>query len=185
VSSVGAAAGPHTPTLTGRPHRNLTAISPTTGERAAGGGRRGPTTAAGAAGWDEATLAEALRPLLAEHDATPPDCPPSLGLPTLMALIAADRALVPVAPGGADARELSGLPAALERLRASRRAPRLESTGVVVTHGSGTTAAMAAMLAGLSGAGPTPTVVGEAPAEVGGVAGQGYAAIAGQLLGYP
>jgi hypothetical protein len=99
-------------------------------------------------------------------------CLPSLGLLPLMALIAADRALVPVAPGGADAREVGGLLAALNRLRARRRAPRLASTGVVVTPGGGKAAAIVAMLAGLSGAGAAPPVLADAPAERAGVDGQ-------------
>ena len=76
------------------------------------------------AGGRERALAEALRPVLADHDVALLDCPPSLGLLTLMALVAADQALVPVAPGGADARELGGLlggarPAAGEPPRAA------------------------------------------------------------------
>src|SRR5262245_44223060 len=89
---------------------------------------------------------EALQPRPSEDDVALHDCPPAIGLLPLMALVAADQALVPVAPGGADARELGGLLAALDRLRASCRASRLASTDVVVTQGGGKTAAIVAML---------------------------------------
>jgi chromosome partitioning protein len=127
----------------------------------------------------ERALAKALRSVLADYDVALLDSPPSLWLLTLMALVAADEALVPVAPGGADAREVGGLLAALDRRRASRRAPRLASTGVVVTQGGGKMAAIAAMLSGLAGAGEAPAA-GER-----GAAGRGYAAIAEQLLARP
>jgi chromosome partitioning protein len=140
------------------------------------------------AGGRERALTEALRPVLGDYDVALLDCPPSLGLLTLLALVAADQALVPVAPGEADAREVGGLLAALDRLRASRRAPRLASTGVVVTQGGGKTAALVAMLAALAGEGEgeATAIIGEAPAATApGAAGRGYAAIADQLFERP
>ena len=53
-------------------------------------------------------LAKALRPVLTGFDVALLDCPPSLGLLTLPAPVAADQALVPVAPGGADALNWAG-----------------------------------------------------------------------------
>src|SRR5262245_34331396 len=137
-------------------------------------------------------LSRALRSAASACGAAPartwPASSPSVtsrGLLTLKGLVAADQALVPVAPGGADAREVGGLLAALDRLRASRRAPRLASTGVVVTQGGGKTAAIAAMVAGLVGEGEAPPVLGEAPAAPTGRSTGDYAALAERLLARP
>jgi hypothetical protein len=59
------------------------------------------------AGGQERALAEALWPVLVDFDAALLDCPPSLGLLTLAALVAADEALVPADPNGPGAHELA------------------------------------------------------------------------------
>jgi hypothetical protein len=103
------------------------------GGGAAGGGL-GPGALEVACGSAGRALADALRPILADYDAALLDCPPSLGLLLLMALIAADDAHVPVAPGGADPRDAGGC---WRRSTGCARAAALRqtSTGVVVTRG--------------------------------------------------
>jgi cellulose biosynthesis protein BcsQ len=102
------------------------------------------------AGGREQALSEALRPVSADDEVTLLDCPPALGLLTLAALVAADEVLIPADPDGPDAHELEPLLAALDRLRAGGRAPRLTTIGVVATPGSGKAKALLAVLDHLS-----------------------------------
>lgn len=68
---------------------------------------------------DRATrLRRALEPMRADYAHVVLDCPPSLGLLTVNALLAADRFLVPVVPEYLVLEGVAGLLAAVERLRA-------------------------------------------------------------------
>ena len=80
----------------------------------------------------EYLLRRALEPALGSYDYILIDCPPSLGLLTLNALVAADAVLVPLQCEFLALEGLSHLLMTLDRVRQSLN-PRLEIQGVVLT----------------------------------------------------
>jgi chromosome partitioning protein len=83
-------------------------------------------------GQREALLAKALAPLDGRYDYILIDCPPSLGLLTVNALVAAEGVLVPVQCEYLALEGLSSLMATLQRVRAGL-APRLTLRGIALT----------------------------------------------------
>jgi len=77
-------------------------------------------------------LAEALKPLAARFEYILIDCPPSLGLLTLNALVAADSVLVPLQCEYYALEGLSHLLSTIERIRGSFN-PQLELEGILLT----------------------------------------------------
>jgi chromosome partitioning protein len=97
----------------------------------------GSAAASGSAGggggdWREHRLSEALAPLRGSYDTVLIDCPPSLGLLTINALVAADGLLIPVQ---AEYFALEGLTQLLSTVGFVQRRlnPRLDLDGVLVT----------------------------------------------------
>jgi len=80
----------------------------------------------------ERVLAKALAPVRGNYDYILIDCPPSLGLLTVNALVAADGVLIPVQCEYLALEGLSSLMATLQRVR-SHLAPRLAVRGIVLT----------------------------------------------------
>ena len=80
----------------------------------------------------EAVLKSALAPVLAEYTWIILDCPPSLGLLTVNALIAADFFLVPMTPDYLALEGLVNLTGAVERIRAGI-GKTAELLGIVLT----------------------------------------------------
>ena len=80
----------------------------------------------------ERVLAKALAPVRGNYDYILIDCPPSLGLLTVNALLAADGVLIPVQCEYLALEGLSSLMATLQRVR-SHLAPRLGVRGIVMT----------------------------------------------------
>jgi len=80
----------------------------------------------------EQRLREALEPLLPRYDFVLVDCPPSLGLLTLNALVAADAVLIPLQ---CEYYALEGLGQILDTIRLCRQTfnPRLELAGILLT----------------------------------------------------
>ena len=80
----------------------------------------------------EGLLSHAIRPRLAEYDEVLIDCPPSLNLLTINALVAADRVLVPLQ---CEFYALEGLAQLMRTIERVQRAlnPRLELEGVLLT----------------------------------------------------
>jgi len=80
----------------------------------------------------ESVLKKALRPVAGSYDLAIVDSPPSLGLLTVNALVAADAVLVPTQPQAVDLR---GLRLFLDTLNTLKKElnPELETLGVLVT----------------------------------------------------
>jgi chromosome partitioning protein len=77
-------------------------------------------------------LREALQPIREEYDYVFLDCPPSLGVLTVNALVAADVVLVPMQAEYYALEGLSDLAGTVERVRATIN-PRLQIDGVLLT----------------------------------------------------
>jgi chromosome partitioning protein len=80
----------------------------------------------------ERLLRDAIAPLLPHYDFVLIDCPPSLGLLTLNALVAADAVLIPLQCEYYALEGLARLLGTVERVRASFN-PGLEREGIVLT----------------------------------------------------
>jgi chromosome partitioning protein len=80
----------------------------------------------------ERFLADALAPVVASYDYILLDCPPSLGLLTLNALVAADAVLVPMQAEYFALEGLSALTATIEKVKAAYN-PHLAIDGVLFT----------------------------------------------------
>jgi chromosome partitioning protein len=80
----------------------------------------------------ERFLANALAPVAHQYDYVVLDCPPSLGILTLNALVAADGVLVPMQAEYFALEGLSALTATIEKVRAAYN-PRLKIDGVLFT----------------------------------------------------
>jgi chromosome partitioning protein len=80
----------------------------------------------------ELRLKQMLEPVVAEYDYIFIDCPPSLNMLTLNALVAADRVLVPLQTEYYALEGLSSLLDTVEQVRSSRN-PGLEMDGIVRT----------------------------------------------------
>jgi len=80
----------------------------------------------------ERFLADALAPIAAAYDYVVIDCPPSLGLLTLNALVAADGVLVPMQAEYFALEGLSALTSTIEKVRAAYN-PHLTIDGVLFT----------------------------------------------------
>ncbi len=80
----------------------------------------------------ERYLADALAPVAAEYDYVVIDCPPSLGLLTLNALVAADGVIVPMQAEYFALEGLSALTATIDKVRAAYNS-KLAIDGVVFT----------------------------------------------------
>jgi chromosome partitioning protein len=80
----------------------------------------------------ERYLADALAPVAAKYDYVVIDCPPSLGLLTLNALVAADGVLIPMQAEYFALEGLSALTATIDKVRAAYNA-KLAIDGVVFT----------------------------------------------------
>jgi chromosome partitioning protein len=82
---------------------------------------------------DRATrLRDALAPVRAQYDYVFLDCPPSLGMLTINALVAADVVLVPMQAEYYALEGLSDLAGTIERVRATLN-PQLQIDGVLLT----------------------------------------------------
>src|SRR3954468_14913052 len=80
----------------------------------------------------ERFLANALAPIASTYDYVVIDCPPSLGILTLNALVAADGVVVPMQAEYFALEGLSALTATIEKVRAAYN-PRLAIDGVMFT----------------------------------------------------
>ena len=80
----------------------------------------------------ERRLREALAPLLPDYDFVFVDCPPSLGILTLNALVAADAVLIPLQAEYYALEGLARLLDTVERIRAGLN-PKLEVEGIALT----------------------------------------------------
>jgi chromosome partitioning protein len=80
----------------------------------------------------ERFLANALAPVVNNYDYIVIDCPPSLGILTLNALVAADSVVVPMQAEYFALEGLSALTATIEKVRAAYN-PRLVIDGVIFT----------------------------------------------------
>lgn len=80
----------------------------------------------------ERFLADALAPVAASYDYVIVDCPPSLGILTLNALVAADSVVVPMQAEYFALEGLSALTATIEKVRAAYN-PHLAIDGVLFT----------------------------------------------------
>jgi chromosome partitioning protein len=80
----------------------------------------------------ERFLANALAPVVANYDYVVVDCPPSLGILTLNALVAADGVVVPMQAEYFALEGLSALTATIEKVKAAYN-PHLQIDGVLFT----------------------------------------------------
>ena len=80
----------------------------------------------------ERFLADALAPIVPRYDYVVIDCPPSLGLLTLNALVAADGVVIPMQAEYFALEGLSALSSTIEKVKAAYN-PRLTIDGVVFT----------------------------------------------------
>ncbi len=80
----------------------------------------------------ERILADALATVVADYDYVVIDCPPSLGMLTLNALVAADGVVVPMQAEYFALEGLSALTATIEKIKAAYN-PRLTIDGVLFT----------------------------------------------------
>ena len=80
----------------------------------------------------ERYLANALEPIAAQYDYVIIDCPPSLGILTLNALVAADGVVVPMQAEYFALEGLSALTATIEKVKAAYN-PNLKIDGVIFT----------------------------------------------------
>lgn len=80
----------------------------------------------------ERVLADALAPVVASYDYIVIDCPPSLGLLTLNALVAADGVIIPMQAEYFALEGLSALSRTIEKVKAAYN-PKLAIDGVVFT----------------------------------------------------
>src|SRR5205807_5294678 len=80
----------------------------------------------------ERYLADALAPIAADYDYVVIDCPPSLGLLTINALVAADGVVVPMQAEYFALEGLSALTATIDKVRTAYN-PKLTIDGVVFT----------------------------------------------------
>lgn len=86
---------------------------------------------------DRAELLQiALEPLREEYDYILVDCPPSLGIITLNALIAATDLYIPLTAEAIPVRGLKMLTDALERVK-RRKNPNIELSGIIITRWGG------------------------------------------------
>jgi chromosome partitioning protein len=86
---------------------------------------------------DRAELLQiALEPLREEYDYILVDCPPSLGIVTLNALIAATDLYIPLTAEAIPVRGLKMLTDALERVK-RRKNPNIELSGIIITRWGG------------------------------------------------
>jgi chromosome partitioning protein len=83
----------------------------------------------------ETVLKKALASVASHYDLAILDCPPSLGLLTVGALVAADAVLIPTLPSGLDLRGLALFLRSLEAIRELN--PALEILGVLITQFDG------------------------------------------------
>jgi chromosome partitioning protein len=86
----------------------------------------------------ERILADALRPVRDRYDFVLVDCPPSLGLLTINALVAADEVLIPLQCEYLAMRGLGLLLRTIERVKAKLN-PELHVAGILVTMYNGRT----------------------------------------------
>jgi chromosome partitioning protein len=86
----------------------------------------------------ERILAEALQPVETEYDFILIDCPPSLGLLTINALVAAGEVLIPLQCEYLAMRGMNLLLRTIDRVRAKLN-PELEVAGILVTMYNATT----------------------------------------------
>ncbi len=80
----------------------------------------------------ERVLADALAPVIAEYDYIVIDCPPSLGMLTLNALVAADGVVVPMQAEYFALEGLSALTSTIEKIKSAYN-PHLTIDGVLFT----------------------------------------------------
>ncbi len=80
----------------------------------------------------ERVLADALAPIVADYDYIVIDCPPSLGMLTLNALVAADGVVVPMQAEYFALEGLSALTGTIEKIKAAYN-PHLTIDGVLFT----------------------------------------------------
>ncbi|MBS1121055.1 MAG: Cobyrinic acid ac-diamide synthase [Deltaproteobacteria bacterium] len=80
----------------------------------------------------ERFLADALAPIASQYDYIVIDCPPSLGLLTLNALVAADSVVIPMQAEYFALEGLSALSSTIEKVKAAYN-PRLTIDGVLFT----------------------------------------------------